>query len=189
MKIGILGGSFNPIHIGHCILASYICQNTDLDEMWLSVSPQNPFKADRQMLQSEHRLRMVELATECCPALRPCGIELELPLPSYTINTLHVLQERYPGNEFKIIIGSDNWERFGNWKCSQQIMDDFGVIIYPRHGYAIEEPEHPNVRCIDAPLIEISSTYIRESIKKGKNMNFFLPEKVYQYITQNNLYK
>lgn len=141
------------------------------------------------MLQSEHRLRMVRLATECCPSLRPCGIELELPIPSYTINTLHTLQERYPENEFKIIIGSDNWERFGNWKCSQQIMDDFGVIIYPRHGYAIEEPEHPNVKCIDAPLIEISSTYIRESIKKGKNMNFFLPEKVYQYITQNNLYK
>ena len=189
MKIGILGGSFNPIHTGHCILASYICQNTEIDEVWLSVSPQNPFKADLQILQSSHRLKMVELATEDCQTIKSCSIELELPIPSYTINTLRALQERYPNHKFKIIIGSDNWERFGNWKCSNQILDEFGVIIYPRYGYMIEKPKHPNVEMIDAPLIEISSTYIRESIKKGLDMNFFMPEKVYQYIKDHNLYK
>lgn len=189
MKVGILGGSFDPIHTGHCILASYICQNTDLDEVWLTVSPQNPFKTGSQLSASRHRLEMVRLATEQCRNLKVCSIELELPVPSYTINTLKTLQSRYPEDSFKIIIGSDNWARFGNWKESQQILDCYGVIIYPRPGYEIAAPSHPNAGIIDAPEIEISSTYIRESIKKGLDMNFFLPEKVYQYIIDNNLYR
>ena len=188
MKIGIFGGSFNPIHTGHCILANYILQNSDLDEIWLTVANQNPLKTEHGE-SNAHRLNMVNAAIEPCRNLKACDIEFSMPQPSYTIDTLQRLNKEYPDDEFTLIIGSDNWDIFHKWKDSEKIIRQFGLLVYPRRGYTSNlNSTNQNVKFIDAPLIEISSSFIRASIKDGKNMNFFLPEKVYKYIIQHKLY-
>lgn len=189
MKIGIFSGSFNPIHIGHAMLANYISQFADLDEVWLSVSPQNPLKESRAEDYDRHRVRMAEIVADSMPKVQLTTIEFGLPLPSYSINTLRALQTQYPEHEFCLIIGSDNWLCFDCWKDYKSILDEFGVLVYPRPGYEIKEMTHINAKLIDAPTIEISSTFIRQSIARGYNMNFFLPERVYQYIEAHNLYR
>lgn len=190
MNIGILGGSFNPIHIGHCILANYISQFVpSIDEVWLCVSPQNPLKGLADPAYDNHRLEMAKLAIAGCRNLKVCDIEFSLPRPSYSIDTLNRLKRDYPDHQFRMIVGSDNWVNFHKWKDYQTILKDFGLLVYPRPGYPIVPDENPgNVEIIDAPQFEISSTFIRKAIQSGSDVRFLLPDSVRHYITQNQLY-
>lgn len=188
--IGLLGGSFNPVHTGHMILASFLSQYAGLDEVWLLLSPLNPLKPNPdELLPDMTRLRMLEIATRNAKGIDVCDIELSMPRPSYTINTLRLLSNRYPRRRFKLIIGSDNWRNFDKWRESQSIIDDFGVIIYPRPGYPVGRIFVDNVDVASAPQCEISSSFIRSGVARGKDMNFFLPPGVYDYIRKNHLYE
>lgn len=190
-RIGIFGGSFNPIHVGHAIIANYVMQNTDLDQLWLMVSPQNPLKADAGRGYDQHRLMMADLVARRIEGVSVSGFEFSLPRPSYTIDTLNELQQRFPNDEFSLIIGADNWAVFNQWKSHDEILSKFGVIIYPRRGYEISIPASlsKTVRIIDAPVVEVSSTGIREGIKAMHNMSFFLTDDVYRYILEKQLYQ
>ena len=191
MKIGVLGGSFNPIHIGHAILANYITQCTDIEQLWLMVSPQNPLKSELPQSYDVHRLAMTELVASKCDNVITSGFEFTLPKPSYTVDTLKALREKFPQHEFVLVIGADNWQNFEKWKDWQEILDKHNILVYPRMGSEIVIPDDlcNKVEKLDSPIIEILSTYIREQLKKGKNMNFFLPKDVYRYILENNLYR
>lgn len=190
MKIGILGGSFNPIHIGHAILANYITQYTDIEQLWLMVSPQNPLKTQLSESYDVHRLAMAELVASKCDNVITSGLEFTLPKPSYTVNTLEVLAEKFPQHEFVLIIGADNWQNFSKWKQYDKILSEHNVMVYPRLGYDIIIPEEFNERVakLDSPIVEVSSTYIREQLKANRNMNFYLPQDVYRYILEKGLY-
>lgn len=190
MKIGIFGGSFNPIHIGHALIANYITQYTDVDQVWLMVSPQNPLKNECCEVSDQARIRMVEMVASKCTRVITSGFEFTLPKPSYTVSTLDALSAKFPEHEFSLVIGSDNWAIFDKWRDYRRIIQDYGVIIYPRKGYLSELPEiKGNVRMINAPVIEVSSTFIREGLRENRNMNFFLPEDVYEFIKSHYLYK
>lgn len=189
MTIGILGGSFNPVHVGHLMLASYMQQFGGMDEVWLMLSPLNPLKANpEELIPDITRLRMLELAVGETKGILVNDIELSMPRPSYTINTLRYLAKRYPRHQFKLIIGSDNWKRFNEWKDYEEIIDDFGVVIYPRPGYPLGTIYDPGVEVVNAPTADISSTFIRRAIARGKDMKFFLPQGVNDFIKTNNLY-
>ncbi len=181
-KIGLFSGSFNPIHNGHLILANYLCEYEGLDEIWFVVSPHNPLKSSDSLLNNEIRLRWVEQAIAPYCRFRACDIEFEMPLPSYTIDTLGALTERYPELEFTLIIGSDNWLCFEQWKDFQCIIDNYQILIYPRKGFSITEPNAlpDTVRLTSAPQIEISSSFIREAKAAGKEVPFFLPAGIYE---------
>ena len=189
MKIGVLGGSFNPVHIGHVMLASYLKQFEVFDEVWLMLSPLNPLKANSaDLIPDVTRLRMLDIALKDADGIKVSDIELSMPRPSYTINTLRYLAKRYPRHSFKLIIGADNWKIFSQWKDSQTIIDDFGVVVYPRPGYQLGTIYDAGVEVVQAPTADISSSFIRNSIARGKDMNFFLPAGVYEYIKSHNLY-
>lgn len=182
-SIGIFGGSFNPIHIGHLALANYLCEFSHLDEVWFMVSPQNPFKKDRKLWDDELRLELVRLATEDYPKFKVCDIEFQLPRPSFTINTLNALQEEYPDKEFTLIIGADNWASFPRWRAADEIIARHKVLVYPRPGYEVDENEFPSsVSLVDTPLLEVSSTFIRESLEAGKDVRHFVHPKVWERI-------
>ena len=190
MNIGIFSGSFNPIHMGHLMLASYMVEYADLDEVWLLVSPHNPLRERVSPDEDIHRCRMVQHAIENKPRIRFCDIEFSLPQPSYTCNTLDTLSRKYPQHSFSLIIGADNWHIFDRWRNYQEIIDRYNVCIYPRQGYDITPDTLPgNVRYVPAPIIELSSTWIREGIAEGKDMSSFLPDGVFRYIKQNGLYQ
>ncbi len=187
--IGIFGGSFNPVHIGHMMLASYLTQWGYVDEVWLTLSPLNPLKDAAKLLPDIKRLAMLSIAAKGADAIDICDIELSMPKPSYTIDTLRVLAERYPEYRFKLIIGSDNWQIFDRWRSAQQILDDFGVLVYLRPGYPVDKRHIDGMEVVDAPMAHVSSTFIRQAIAKGRNMNYFLPAGVYKYILDNKLYR
>ena len=187
--IGIFGGSFNPVHIGHMMLASYLTQWGYVDEVWLTLSPLNPLKDAAELLPDIKRLAMLSIAAKGAEAIDICDIELSMPKPSYTIDTLRVLAERYPEYRFKLIIGSDNWQIFDRWRSAQQILDDFGVLVYLRPGYPVDKRHIAGMEVVDAPMAHVSSTFIRQAIAKGRNMNYFLPAGVYKYILDNKLYR
>ena len=187
--IGIFGGSFNPVHIGHMMLASYLTQWGYVDEVWLTLSPLNPLKDAAELLPDIKRPAMLSIAAKGAEAIDICDIELSMPKPSYTIDTLRVLAERYPEYRFKLIIGSDNWQIFDRWRSAQQILDDFGVVVYPRPGYPVDKRHIDGMEVVDAPMAHVSSTFIRQAIAKGRNMNYFLPAGVYKYILDNKLYR
>lgn len=186
--IGLLGGSFNPVHSGHVMLASYLAQWGYVDKVWLTLSPRNPLKDPRRLLPDMKRLHMLSLATKGSTDIDICDIELTMPRPSYTINTLDLLSERFPERRFKLVIGSDNWRIFEQWREHQRILDQYGVIIYPRPGYPILNPNADGIEVVSAPMIDLSSTFIREAAAAGKDLTYFLPQNVWKYIRDNGLY-
>lgn len=192
MKVGLYFGTFNPVHVGHLIIANHLAQNSDLDEIWLVVTPHNPLKKKSGLLEDYHRLHMIHLATARFDRLKPSDIEFKLPQPNYTINTLTHLIEKFPKYEFAIIMGEDNLKSFHKWKNHEQILKDFEIYVYPRIS-ALTIPDelvnHPKIHKIEAPIIELSSTFIRNNIKEGKDIRPMLDEKVWEYIDHNLFYK
>jgi nicotinate-nucleotide adenylyltransferase len=189
MKIGLFFGSFNPVHHGHLIIANHIAYNYHFDEVWLVVSPQNPFKAVSSLLNQNHRLYFIEAAIEGERKLKASNIEFQLPKPSYTIDTLAYLEEKYPNHEFTIIIGSDSFQNIKRWKNAEIILRKYKFIIYKRPGFEIEQEQHENISIADAPFLEISSTHIRKLIQEGKSIKFLVPEKVREEIEKYGYYK
>ena len=187
--VGILGGSFNPGHHGHLMLASYLAQWGVVDEVWLTLSPRNPLKAAEALQPDTVRLNMLTLALKGEKNLDLCDIELSMPKPSYTINTLDVLSDRYPDLDFRLIIGSDNWAIFDRWRDHQRILDQYGVIVYPRPGYPVDPDPVDGMTLIDAPTINISSTFVRKAVAAGRSVRYFVPDSVAQYIAAHKLYK
>lgn len=191
MRIGIYGGSFNPIHKGHTELAASIVQQGLVDELWLLVSPLNPLKQGEtsDIAEYEHRLSMARLATEDIEGVKVSDFEKNLPLPSYTITTLGELHKAYPEHEFVLVIGADNWERFPRWYHAQEIIDTYSILIYHRPGCEMDETLLPlSVQVVDTPLYDISSTEIRESVKKGRMPLKWVDRKVATYIRVHHLY-
>ena len=189
-KIGLFFGSFNPVHNGHLMLANYIVEYTDLDSIWFVVSPQNPFKDKESLLQDRHRFDMLEMAVGNDSRFEACDIEFNMPKPSYTIDTLTRLSELYPETEFHLICGMDNLVNFKKWKNAQEILDNYHLLVYPRKGYEGGDLiNHKSVRIIDAPEIEISSTFIRNAVAENKDVRYFMPEKSYNYMIDMNFYK
>ncbi|MEM5538991.1 MULTISPECIES: nicotinate (nicotinamide) nucleotide adenylyltransferase [unclassified Olleya] len=192
MKIGLYFGSFNPIHIGHLIIANQLVENSDLDQIWFVVTPHNPFKKKSTLLDNHHRLEMVYLATKDYDTLKESDIEFNLPQPNYTVNTLAYLTEKYPEKEFSLIMGEDNLKSFHKWKNYQVILDHHNIYVYPRISDGKVETQfdkHPKIHHIEAPIMEISSTLIRNSIKAGKNIKPLLPEHVWSYLDEMNFYR
>lgn len=191
MKIGIYGGSFNPIHKGHTQLAASIVSQGLVDELWLLVSPLNPLKQDvsTDIAAYEHRLQMARLATENVPGVVVSDFERQLPIPSYTFNTLGELRKAYPQHEFLLVIGADNWERFPRWYHANEIIENYHILIYRRPGCEIDETSLPStVHVVTTPLYDVSSTQIRDSVKKGQIMSQWVDGKVEKYIKKNQLY-
>ncbi|CAM3920460.1 nicotinate (nicotinamide) nucleotide adenylyltransferase [Flavobacterium sinopsychrotolerans] len=206
MKIGLYFGTFNPIHVGHLIIANHMAEHADLDQIWMVVTPHNPLKKKSTLLDDYHRLQMVHLATEDFPKIKPSDIEFKLSQPNYTVNTLVYLEEKYPNYEFSLIMGEDNLKSLHKWKNYEAILAHHEIYVYPRleaKGSAEEaistdaynldlkilQKFGTKIHMIDAPVVEISSTFIRENIKKGKNVQPLLPAKVWEYIDHNNFYK
>ena len=183
MRIGLYSGSFNPVHHGHVMLANYLVEFSDLDELWFVVSPQNPLKKREDLMKDEDRLKMVELALEGDSRLKVSNIEMSLPLPSYTINTLRALSAKYPDDQFVFICGMDSLQGLPRWREYQTILDNYVLLVFPRKGYdGGELIHHPHVKVLETPVIEVSSTFIRNSMKAGKDVRHFMPEKAYQYL-------
>ena len=190
-EIGLFSGSFNPIHNGHLIMANYMSEFTYIDEVWLVVTPHNPLKITRDMLNEQIRLKMVQLAIGKYKNLKAIDVELHMKRPSYTINTLEKLSKDYPDCNFTLIIGSDNWTFFDKWKDYKKIIESYKILIYPRQGSEIIIPDvwTHSIKIANAPVVEISSTFIRQSIKVGKDMRAFIPPEVYDFIEDKKLYQ
>jgi nicotinate-nucleotide adenylyltransferase len=192
MKVGLYFGTFNPMHVGHLIIASHMAEFTELDQVWLVVTPHNPLKKKSTLLEDYHRLQMVFLATEDYPNLKPSDVEFRLPQPNYTVNTLAHLQEKFPTHEFSLIMGEDNLNSLHKWKNYEVLLQNHDIYVYPRIDMQSIDPEietSARIHRVDAPVIEISSTFIRDSIKQGKNIKALLPPKVWDYIDHNIFYK
>ena len=192
-KTGLFFGSFNPIHIGQLILANYILENSDMEELWFVVSPQNPFKEKKSLLKDYNRFDMVQLALKNYPKMRASNVEFSLPTPSYTSDTLAYLHEKYPEVAFSLIMGEDNLQGLHKWKNANHLVQQHQIIVYPRiyDRQEHENPfaEHPNITFINAPVIELSSTTIRRMIKEGKNIRPMLPPEVFDYLDGSSFYK
>ena len=190
MKIGLFFGSYNPIHTGHLIIANYMANHTALDQVWLVVSPHNPLKETADLINMYDRLEMAKLATENALNIRVSDVELKLPQPSYTIDTLTFLHEKYPENQFSLIMGSDNLASLKKWKNYELILRDYHIHVYPRPGFSdYDFANHPSVTLTKTPFMELSSTFIRKSVKENKNVQFFVPEPVLNFIDLKNLYR
>lgn len=201
MKIGLYFGTFNPIHVGHLIIANHMAECSDLDQVWMVVTPHNPHKKKSTLLEDYHRLQMVHLATEDYAKIKPSDIEFKLSQPNYTVNTLVHLEERYPNHAFSLIMGEDNLNSLHKWKNYEVILQNHDIYVYPRleskgrtgetistEAQHLDLKNHPKIHIIDAPVVEISSTFIRDNIKKGKNVQPLLPAKVWDYIDHNLFY-
>ena len=206
MKIGLYFGTFNPIHVGHLIIANHMAEHADLDQIWMVVTPHNPLKKKSTLLDDYHRLQMVHLATEDFPKIKPSDIEFKLSQPNYTVNTLVHLEEKYPNYEFSLIMGEDNLKSLHKWKNYEAILAHHEIYVYPRLEAKVSVEEAissdadnldlkilqkfgTKIHMIDAPVVEISATFIRDNIKKGRNVQPLLPAKVWEYIDHNNFYK
>lgn len=191
-KVGLFFGTFNPVHIGHLIIANHMAEFSDLEEVWLVVTPHNPFKKKSSLLENHHRLEMVYKACEGYENLKPSDIEFSLPKPNYTATTLAHLQEKYPTNEFCPIMGEDNLRTFHKWKNYEVILENYQIYVYPRISVGQLEnklKDHPKITVVAAPVMEISSTFIRQAIKGGKNIKPMLPSAVWEYIDLMNFYR
>lgn len=190
MKIGLYFGSFNPIHSGHLVIAGYMAEFSDLKQVWMVVSPHNPLKPAGTLLQDYHRFHLVELGIGSNKKLKASKIEFELARPSYTVVTLAYLQDKYPKHEFSLIMGADNLENLHKWKNFELILEHHDIYVYPRPNHdGGNLKNHPRVKWIDAPQMEISSSFIRKSIKEGKDVRYMMPETVADYIDEMNFYK
>ena len=189
MKVGLYFGSFNPIHVGHLIIASNIISNSDLDELWLVVSPQNPFKINAGLLNENHRLNLVRTALEGEKKIKASNVEFKLPKPSYTIDTLTYLSEKYPNRQFIIIMGSDSFQNLAKWKNYETLIRNYDIMVYPRPGFEINNIPGARIKIMDAPLLQISSTHIRELIKKNKSIRYLVTDSVKEVIENNAYYK
>ncbi|WP_341216650.1 nicotinate (nicotinamide) nucleotide adenylyltransferase [uncultured Wocania sp.] len=192
MKVGLYFGSFNPIHIGHLVIANHLVEHSNLDQIWFVVTPHNPFKKKRSLLDNYQRLEMVYRATKDYTKLKPSDIEFNLPQPNYTINTLTYLQEKYPDYKFSLIMGEDNLKSFHKWKNFELILKNHHIYVYPRISKGHAETQfdnHKKIHHIDAPIMELSSTFIRNAIKTGKNIQPMLPQHVWEYLDEMNFYK
>jgi nicotinate-nucleotide adenylyltransferase len=191
-KVGLYFGTFNPIHAGHLIIANYMVEFSELAEVWMVVTPHNPFKKKNSLLDNHHRLEMVYRACEDYPKLKPSDIEFGLPQPNYTVNTLIQLEEKYPDLEFALIMGEDNLKSFHKWKNYDVILERYSIFVYPRISEGIVENEfltNDKITRVPAPIIELSSTFIRKAVKEEKNIRPMLPEKVWKYLDEMNFYK
>ena len=198
-KIGLFFGTFNPIHVGHLILGNYMAQLPELDQVWFVVTPRNPFKVKDTLLADVHRLALVREAVEDNPLLEVSTIEFDMPQPNYTVNTLAVLTEKYPDKQFSLIMGEDNLRSFHKWKNYEVILENHEVLVYPRVYTENEKPststnvlellKHPKITLVDAPLMKISSSIIRQMISNGMDVQYILPPKVYSYVNEMNFYK
>lgn len=189
-KIGLFFGSFNPVHSGHLILANYMAEFTDLDEVWFVVSPHNPLKEKTGLLPDIHRLALVRLAVEGQSRLKVTDIEFKMPQPSYTIDTLTWLSDKYPQHIFAMICGTDVFKHFHKWKNWQEILRYYSLYVYPRPGSSLGKyAGYPEIRLFDAPLLEISASFIRKGLRERKNMAFWMPDKVYQFILEMHFYE
>lgn len=191
-KVGLFFGTFNPIHIGHLILANHLLQYSDLDELWLVVTPHNPHKKKSSLLNDHYRYEMVWNLCEEYPGLKPSNVEFNLPQPNYTVKTLAHLEEKHPDYDFSLIMGEDNLKSFPKWKNYEVILERHSLLVYPRYSEGVVEKmfeNHPKITRINAPRIELSSTFIRKAIKEGKDVRPMLPESVWRYIDEMNFYR
>ncbi|MDR1258648.1 MAG: nicotinate-nucleotide adenylyltransferase [Tannerellaceae bacterium] len=183
-KTGIFSGSFNPPHIGHLALANWLCEYENLDEVWFMVTPQSPLKSHIRLMDDRLRYRMVERAISGYPKFRASDFEFSMPKPSYSSDMLREIQKKHPDHHFHFIIGADNWTLIHKWKDYRTIIRDYPILIYPRLGYEADIPAgYPNIRRVDAPVIGISSAFIRQACREGKDVRFFLPESVREYMS------
>ena len=189
MNIGLYFGSFNPIHVGHLIIANHVLNETDLDKIWFVVSPQNPLKSSAGLLNEYHRLHLVNVAIEGDERMRASDIEFHLPTPSYTIDTMAFLEEKYPQASFTIIMGSDSFQNISRWKNYGLLLSRYRICIYKRPGFDMPAPLPENTRVLDAPLLQISATHIRNMIRGGKSIRYLVPEKVREEIEAGGYYK
>ena len=192
MKVGLYFGTFNPIHVGHLIIANHMAEYSDLDQIWMVVTPHNPHKNKANLVNDHHRLHMVHLATEGYDKIQPSDIEFRLPQPNYTVNTLAHLQEKFPKHEFCLIMGEDNLKSLHKWKNYEVILERHDIYVYPRISEGHTETmfdNHSKIHKVNAPIIELSSTFIRENVKLGKNITPMIDKKVWEYIDHNLFYK
>lgn len=190
MKIGLFFGSFNPVHNGHLVIASYMAEFTDLDQVWLVVTPHNPFKEKETLLADHHRLQLVKIAIGDFRKLKVSDIEFNLPKPSYTIHTVSYLYDKYPEHQFVLIMGADNLDSFHKWKNWEQLLEQVELYVYPRkESSGGELLHHPKVQVIPAPMMELSATFIRNAIKSGKDVRYMVPEAVWQYMREMHFYE
>ncbi len=201
-KIGLYFGTFNPIHVGHLTIANYMVEFSDLDEVWMVVTPHNPHKKKKTLLEDIHRLTMVRIALEDYPKLKASNIEFDLPQPNYTVNTLAHLEEKYPDTKFCLIMGEDNLKSFHKWKNYEVILQRYELYVYPRISEGKVDSQfyshfeggqgdvlHPKIHEVNAPIMELSSTFIRKAIKEGKNIRPMLPQNVWEYLDEMNFYR
>ena len=189
MKIGLYFGSFNPIHIGHLIITNHILNETRLKKVWFVISPQNPFKQKSSLLNEYDRLHLARLSVESDKRIAVSDIEFNLPRPSYTIDTLTYLNEKYPDNEFSLIMGSDSFKNLDKWKNYEKITKDYLIYVYKREGFEINNSIQANIIVLEAPILQISSTHIRQHIKEGKSIRYLVPENVREEIESRKFYK
>ena len=189
-KVGIYSGSFNPIHHGHIMLANYLVEFSDLDELWFVVTPQNPLKKREDLLDDDERLRMVQLAVGDDPRFFVSDIEMHLPTPSYTIHTLTALSGQHPDCQFVFICGMDSLQNLKNWREYQKILDNYELLVFPREGYdGGDLVNYPSVTILKTPIVEVSSTFIRNCVKEGRDVRHFMPEKVFLYMREHHFYE
>ncbi len=192
MRIGIFGGSFNPIHTGHAIIAQHIISAGAVDCLWMMVSPQNPLKSgQKHQVSDADRLRMTEMVTCPMAGVETTAFEFSMPRPSYTIDTLNALQAKFPEDEFYLVIGADNWAVFGQWRNSDEILAKYHLLVYPRLGYEVNIPDNlqERVKLVDAPIIELSSTTVRDRLANGLDIRYYVPDAVQGHIERHNLYR
>jgi nicotinate-nucleotide adenylyltransferase len=190
MKIGLFFGSFNPVHVGHMVLANYMLEYTDLDKIWFVISPHNPLKKKSSLLGEKHRLQLVNLAISDNAKIKASDIEFKLPQPSYTVVTLAYLKEKYPEHEFALILGEDNLLSFNKWKNYEEILRHHQLYVYPRPNTEKSEfHSHPQIKLVNAPLMEVSSTEIRKAIQEKKDVRYFMPNAVWEYIKEMHFYE
>jgi nicotinate-nucleotide adenylyltransferase len=188
MHIGLYFGSFNPIHIGHLIIANHIHQHSNVDKVWFVLSPHNPLKESHSLLNEYDRLHLVELAIKDNPKFRVSNVEFHLPKPSYTIDTLTYLTEKFPLERFSIIMGSDSFQNIGRWKNAEQLLSQYELIVYNRPGFPVNAPEGAHVQVMNAPLLDISASFIRNLVREKKSARYLLPDAVWEYIVDNRYY-